>query len=332
MNQKSFQHPYKTFDEQLDILKKRELIIDDPAFAVEALKSLSYYTLVNGYKDLFLLKDLPDEKYREGTTFSMLYQIHWLDLTMSNLLFKYTLVIEKKLKIQIADYVARNWTIDEEVYLKQTNYSQSSFMKGKYRDVIKAIDDARRKDDSCKHYMDNEGNLPPWIAAKGISFGSAVNWYTILRPHSKLAIIQQFFGNLSPLKQDEIINFFKRVINQVYQFRNLSAHGNRTFLFKLPEDSRLSYNHLKKLKLNCFFENRGQDNLFSVIMSMLFLINDPYIAKNLVRDINDFFREYDDENIVFLDKTIYDLFDIKKENLSTFSEYFDYKFSDYLVK
>ena len=243
MTQKKFNHPYKSFENQLDLLDERGLTIDDRSFALEALKSFSYYTLINGYKDMFLLDNSDPEKFRDGTTFSMLYQLHWMDLSMSNLLFKYTLVVEKKLKIQIANLVANNWSIDEDLYLKELNYSPSNFMKGKYRDVIKAINDARTKDISCQHYMNTEGNLPPWIATKGISFGSAVNWYTILRPPNKISIINQFLNTYYPLLQESAIDLFKRLIGQVYQFRNLSAHGNRTFLFKLPEESKLQFNH-----------------------------------------------------------------------------------------
>lgn len=47
-------HPFKSFEEQLSILEERGLAIDDYKLALDAMESFSYYTIVNGYKDLFL--------------------------------------------------------------------------------------------------------------------------------------------------------------------------------------------------------------------------------------------------------------------------------------
>lgn len=326
MNNNSFNHPFKTFEEQIKILENRGLIIEDFDFAIEALKSFSYYTLVNGYKDLFLDETKPGEAFKTGTKFSMLYQIHWIDLTMSNILFKYTLAVEKKLKTQISNLVAQNFTIEESRYTSENNYSPSKAQRGKYRDVIKAIDEAKSRDVSCIHYMKKEGNLPPWIAAKGMSFGSAVNWYSILRPPHKQVVIKSFLSNSYPLSQDETLDFYKRVIEQVYQYRNLSAHGNRTFLFTLPEKQKLLWSHLKKLQLDEFFEGHGVDNIYSIMMCILILINDEYVAENFLIELNNFFATYSDPRFIFLDKTVYDIFGLNKDFLYALNNFYNQKF------
>ena len=60
-----YDKPFKTYREQIDILKNRYgLIIEDEDFAEAALKSLTYYDLVNGYKDCFMEK----ERFIEGMT------------------------------------------------------------------------------------------------------------------------------------------------------------------------------------------------------------------------------------------------------------------------
>ncbi|WP_237567332.1 hypothetical protein [Mycoplasma mycoides] len=43
---------FKTFGEQIEILKSRGLIIKDEQKAIEILKQENYYNIVNGYKDL----------------------------------------------------------------------------------------------------------------------------------------------------------------------------------------------------------------------------------------------------------------------------------------
>lgn len=49
---------FKTFEEQIEILKSRGLIISNEQKAIEILKQENYYNIVNGYKDLFLKKSL----------------------------------------------------------------------------------------------------------------------------------------------------------------------------------------------------------------------------------------------------------------------------------
>ena len=43
---------FKTIDEQIDILKSRNIIIDDYNKAYIMLSKNNYYYLINGYKDL----------------------------------------------------------------------------------------------------------------------------------------------------------------------------------------------------------------------------------------------------------------------------------------
>ena len=45
---------FKTYEEQLQILRDRGLIIGDVPSAIKVLKRENYYTLINGYKELFI--------------------------------------------------------------------------------------------------------------------------------------------------------------------------------------------------------------------------------------------------------------------------------------
>ena len=54
--------PFRTYDEQIDLLQDRGLCITDREFANHALSTISYYDLINGYKNIFMKDDvfLPD--------------------------------------------------------------------------------------------------------------------------------------------------------------------------------------------------------------------------------------------------------------------------------
>ena len=66
--------PFKTIEQQLDILRSRKLEIDDELAARNALSSYGYYEIVNGYKSFLLNSLSEEEEFREGETFSHLLQ------------------------------------------------------------------------------------------------------------------------------------------------------------------------------------------------------------------------------------------------------------------
>ena len=47
---------FKTIDEQIEILKSRNIIVGNYDKAYKILEKNNYYYLINGYKDLFLNK------------------------------------------------------------------------------------------------------------------------------------------------------------------------------------------------------------------------------------------------------------------------------------
>lgn len=45
--------PFKTYNEQISILKSRNVYIKNEETVKQCLTDISYYSLINGYKDLF---------------------------------------------------------------------------------------------------------------------------------------------------------------------------------------------------------------------------------------------------------------------------------------
>ena len=45
--------PFKTYRQQLNILRSRNLIIDNGSKAIDILKKEGYYNIINGYKEIF---------------------------------------------------------------------------------------------------------------------------------------------------------------------------------------------------------------------------------------------------------------------------------------
>ncbi len=45
--------PFKTYEQQIELLKEKGLSIPNETYAVKVLKDLSYFALINGYKKAF---------------------------------------------------------------------------------------------------------------------------------------------------------------------------------------------------------------------------------------------------------------------------------------
>ena len=68
-NKNNPKKPFKTYNQQLKILRNRNLTISDGSRAISVLKRDNYYNIINGYKDIFLELSGQNEKYYDNTTF-----------------------------------------------------------------------------------------------------------------------------------------------------------------------------------------------------------------------------------------------------------------------
>lgn len=123
MNNSSPDKPFKDFDNQIKILVKRNIIIKDIPFAKHVLNTVSYYKLINGYKESLLVNDSNEETFKDGITIEFLYDLHIFDITLQSILFKYILAIETSLKTKISYLIAKNMAfLKEIIYLLKITF------------------------------------------------------------------------------------------------------------------------------------------------------------------------------------------------------------------
>ena len=68
---------FKNLDEQVEILKRKGMIVTDEHYAKRVLLRENYFFL-NGYRHLFL-KSEENKVFKEGTTFEELYSLFLFD-------------------------------------------------------------------------------------------------------------------------------------------------------------------------------------------------------------------------------------------------------------
>ena len=99
---------YKTFNQQLTILRNRGLIVPTDGKPKRFLEQENYYNVINGYKDLFLLKDthgkpVEPETYLSNAHFNELKTLFLFDRELRFLFLKYLLIFENSFKTVISD-------------------------------------------------------------------------------------------------------------------------------------------------------------------------------------------------------------------------------------
>lgn len=104
--------PFKTIQDQMNILEKRKLDLgEDRDWVYNVLITESYYSIINGYKDLFL-SNKPDknigieEEYKQNAHFGEIYELYKADKKIKLLLLEIILNYESYLKTKSAYYFA----------------------------------------------------------------------------------------------------------------------------------------------------------------------------------------------------------------------------------
>lgn len=90
--------PFLNYEEQINnLIEQKGMIVNDHKFAVSKLEDISYFALIDGYKNLFY--NPMTRKYKEGTTFEDLVALYEFDEKLRTLIFRYLCHFEQKMKL-----------------------------------------------------------------------------------------------------------------------------------------------------------------------------------------------------------------------------------------
>lgn len=113
--------PFTTIDEQIEILKSRNLKFLDEASAKKSLTFFGYYEIVNGYKD-YLLDPDNKEYFKNDATFEHLFALYNMDKDLQAAVLDATLDFELMLKAAMSYVIGEEFTSDQNNYLRKENY------------------------------------------------------------------------------------------------------------------------------------------------------------------------------------------------------------------
>jgi abortive infection bacteriophage resistance protein len=257
---------YKTFDEQIEILKRRGLFIKNEMSAKTFLERNNYYNVINAYKDVFIKSGITPETFIENATFSEISALFDFDKTL-RLIFSYDLIfIERTFKSIIAHEFTRTHLNHD--YTNVNNFDlyfhaiQSSQLVTK---IARELEKEELKgNEMICHYLRTYHSIPLWIAVNILSFGTVSKFFACMKQSDQKNVcirLSQIYGKR--LTIPDVNNAIKICV----LLRNKAAHDQRIYDFSSKSLS-VSQTHPLMQEYNI---SSPVHNLFGAICSMYYL-------------------------------------------------------------
>lgn len=265
---------FLTYDEQMGELDRHGLIITDRGKAKETLSRIGYRDLIGEYKRPFI--DPETRKYLGNTTFDDILALYDFDKNLRN--YDYGLFgdIETHLRQVISYSFCQLYGINQSAYLDLNNYNIVSNNQQKAAEQLLVplanVVESNTTHEYIVHQREKYGNVPIWAIMKHFSFGQLSTFYSLLPTTLQYKIVKHFPGVLE--------NDLGQYLKCLTPFRNICAHGDKLFSFRLQLDFPDT-----KVHKNLGIELKGKQNVygkhdfFGLVIAFKYLLPDNEFRK-----------------------------------------------------
>ena len=229
------QKVYFNSDQQIAKLKRDGLTIPDEEHAKRRLKWEGYYNFAVGYNRIFKDEDKDKKKrYRAGVTFAHIEALFDFDKRLREIVYEATQQVECNLKAMLSDVFSKNYGVHENQYLQETNFTSDPNDLQHVRWMIgtckAALADACKAGAACyrdyiAYYANTYKHVPFWALVRTLTFGNTSKFLRLLKTSDGQEIADAY-----SLSFDTLCNLTEYVVC----FRNIAAHGERTYCAHLP--------------------------------------------------------------------------------------------------
>lgn len=213
-----FSKPPLLISQQIEVIKGKKMIVENDQECESILRKINYQHILC-YKKFFSESD-----FESGdVTFKKLYEIYELDLNLRMLFFSILMVVELKLKTELAYFhVIKH---GNHGYLNPNNFENKKFHS---QFVNKLIYDLNEKKSLMikNHYEKYDDDLPFYKVIETLSFGSLSKFYSNLEKNDKKSFVTQYY----PQKD---IYLLKSWLKTLVDIRNDCAHNSPLFINSL---------------------------------------------------------------------------------------------------
>lgn len=221
--------PFLTYQQQIQKLKsQKHLIIADEEFAEQKLKEIGYFSLIGGYKTLFI--DPMTRLYHGDTAFEDICALYDFDRDLRELTFRYLIEIEQKIRQLISYSFCSYFGEQQSFYLSPKSYNPSPKIASDVSKLIQQLNHIANVDVSKAyliHYRRVYHNVPLWVATKALTFGQLSKFYSFLI-FGQQSVISMEYEHLTEKN-------LERYLSCLTIFRNACAHNEKLFNLRLQQ-------------------------------------------------------------------------------------------------
>ena len=278
--------PFKTYDELLDFLEnEKELNIKDRAAAKTVLSKISYYSLINGYKDIF--KNKTTGYYKKGTCFDDIYNLYKFDRDLRSVFLKYILIAEKSVKTALAYYFSELYGESQNEYCDIKNYDvipQNSQSIKKLISIFTYNLSGKTDYTYINHYLSVHGNVPLWIMVQVLTLGQFSHLFDYLKATTPIKVCKDYHN----ISRNQMHSF----LSVMTKHRNVCAHGDRFYNYKTKDSISDTLVHGKlKIPMHNGRYVVGKDDVFAEVIILKYLLDrDDY--RDFQRELSLCFNKY----------------------------------------
>lgn len=329
--------PFKTIEEQIKILKKRNLIIANEESAKISLQRYGYYEVINGYKNHFMVSNDDEDGFKPGITFEHIARLQQFDRSIRFAVINSLELFEENLRQAVAYVISKNISDQQDVYINRKNYNTghkyikygrggSTQERWPIDDTIKIMNKVTQSiKQPVKHYRERYANVPPWILVKELSFGSLIWLFQLLKKKDKSEVLSIIFDwdvalVDTVMEKAHLKKWFHELLLLYLSYRNTASHGGRMYNHSTKK-YELSYNDVMSRLMNVSFDDykagKGRSRV-GVVLESLRLFSDQRarieLEVGIEIAIEDYLKTYPDDDTYLSKQMEYEITEDQSES------------------
>lgn len=209
-----------TYQEQLDILKSRNITAEGTKRCIAILESVNYYR----FTAYFLPFKQADGTYQDGTNFQQVYHIYEFDRKLRSILFSALEEVEIYLRAKFAYFHAHKY--GAEGYMDAANYSSSHKAEKFHENLCREITSNKRSTFVIHHNEHYDGHFPVWVIVELFTFGMLSRFYGDMKIADRKLLAKEIYGTTP-----KNVTSWLRCCTDL---RNICAHYGRLYYRIFP--------------------------------------------------------------------------------------------------
>lgn len=269
--------PFRTIEQQMEILKGRNLRISDPPSTKNNLAAYNYYRL-SGYSLTLRKNDMFDP----SNNFSDIMQIYNFDKRLKYSFLFHLEDVEISLRAHIAYTLGE---IAPDSYIDATTYISEAHFKSIIEEIENCKNDCKHEAFIKHHYFNRGNELPIWVLVETFSFGALSRFFLSLNVDIKKEICNKYYHGLR-------YTYVENWLECLVVLRNICAHHSRLYNRGLPSSFKYSTETFDLLKSYGYNSNEiGKKIIFSI---PIIEIMSPFAgaANSIINDIENLQNQY----------------------------------------